>query len=167
MSLQPAPGPVGDPFFARVRRRHPGIDLVLLPPEPEAEVEVETTPEVGARQTLEDDLAVVAEAWRTLVGDDDAPALRRGTRPGTACARVRVVHHDTTDPLPDLGRTAEAHGWRVRRSPGPVARLVAVSPGGSTLEASYAVTQGVAIVQVSGPDNQVGAARARLLTGGR
>ena len=87
MSLHPAPGPVGDPFFARVRRRHPDVDLVLLPPEP-PEAGRPARPEPGAEQALAADRAEVeAEARQRGI---DAPAvIARGTRPGTVRIRVR------------------------------------------------------------------------------
>jgi len=32
MELRPPTEPIDDPFFAAVRRRHPDVDVVLLPP---------------------------------------------------------------------------------------------------------------------------------------
>jgi hypothetical protein len=46
-----------DPFFAELRRRHPDIDIVLLPPEPPPD-ETDTAP----------DPAVVEELARIVTG---------------------------------------------------------------------------------------------------
>ncbi len=32
MELRPPTEPIDDPFFAALRRRHPDVDVVLLPP---------------------------------------------------------------------------------------------------------------------------------------
>lgn len=98
MSLRPASGPIGDPFFARVRRRRPDLDLVLLPPEtPE-------TPAAGApamaepcaEAALADDRASVEEAARRM-GLDEPAVIARGSRPGTVCARVRGLRDEPID----------------------------------------------------------------------
>ena len=88
MSVHPASGPVGDPFLARVRRRHPDLDLVLLPPEP-PEAGRPVPPEPGAEQALVSDRAEV-EAEARQRGIDAPVVIARGTRPGTVCARVRA-----------------------------------------------------------------------------
>jgi hypothetical protein len=121
---------VGDPFFARVRRRHPDLDLVLLPPETTETPETVETVEAGrpapvdpgAEEALADDLASVEEAARRL-GLDEQAVIARGTQPGTVCARVRGVRDEPVD--------------------------------------------GSRIVEVTGPDRAVGAARVRSLVGGR
>src|SRR6476646_10564156 len=92
MSLRPASGTVGDPFFGRVRRRHPDHDLVLLPPEPPG-AGLPLTAEAGAERALADDRATVEEAARRL-GVDEPSVLARGTRPGTVRASVRVVRDE-------------------------------------------------------------------------
>lgn len=62
MDLLPA-GPTGDPLLDAVRRRHPDVDLVVLPPEPTA-----AAPALRAdRATAEAlGLAVLAEAQPVL-----------------------------------------------------------------------------------------------------
>ena len=89
MSLRPASGPGRDPFFGRVRRRHPDLDLILLPPEPPGSG-LPLAAEPGAEQALAEDRAKVEKAAREL-GVDDPAVLARGTRPGTVRARVRAV----------------------------------------------------------------------------
>jgi hypothetical protein len=104
MSLRPVSGPVTDPFFARVRRRHPDHDLVLLPPEaPDAARSA--TAEPGAEEALAHDRAEVEKAAQEL-GIDEPSALARGTRPGTVRARVRVVRDEPVDG----SRVLELHG---------------------------------------------------------
>lgn len=95
MSLRPAPGPVGDPFFARVRRRHPDLDLVLLPPE-SADAGTPRAAEPGAEAALADDLAHVEEAARRQ-GVDERAVIARGTQPGTVRARVRGIRDEPLD----------------------------------------------------------------------
>ena len=94
MSLPPASGPVGDPFFARVRRRHPDLDLVLLPPEA-PDVGTTALAEPGAEAALADDRAKVEEAARRQ-GLDEPAVIARGTRPGTVRVRVRGVQDEPT-----------------------------------------------------------------------
>ena len=92
MSLRPASGPVDDPFFARVRRRHPDLDLVLLPPEtPDAGTPAPAEP--GAEEALADDRASVEEEARRL-GIEEPAVIARGTRPGTVRARVRGLRDE-------------------------------------------------------------------------
>ena len=99
MRLRPASGPVGDPFFARVRRRHPDLDLILLPPEaPDAAAPATAEPE--AEQALAGDLVAVEEEARRRFGLDARAVLARGSRPGTVRARVRVVQDQTADGSP-------------------------------------------------------------------
>src|SRR5689334_18958562 len=104
MSLRPASGPVGDPFFARVRRRHPDLDLVLLPPETPGAPETPeaagagrpATAEPGAEEALANDRANVEEAARRL-GLAEPAVIARGRRPGTVRARVRAVRDEPVD----------------------------------------------------------------------
>lgn len=121
MSLRPASGPVGDPFFAQVRRRHPDLDLVLLPPEA-ADAGTPRPAEPGAEEALADDRASVEEEARRM-GLDERAVIARGSRPGTVRARVRGLRDEPLD--------------------------------------------GSRIVEVTGPDRAVGAARVRRLVGGR
>ena len=98
MSLRPASGPVGDAFFARVRRRHPDLDLVLLPPE---ESDAPGTgrpaaPEPGAEEALAGDRVSVEDAAR-LQGLDGQAVIARGSRPGTVRARVRGLRDEPVD----------------------------------------------------------------------
>lgn len=125
MSLRPASGPVGDPFFARVRRRHPDLDLVLLPPEsPDApEAGRSATAEPGAEEALAGDRRAVEDEARRRHGLDESAVIARGTRPGTVRARIRVVRDQPVD--------------------------------------------GSRVVEVTGPDRVVGAARVSRLVGGR
>ncbi len=102
MSLRP--GPVTDPFFARVRRRHPEADLVLLPPEG-PDTGRSATAEPGAEEALAADRLAVEQAARER-GIDEPSVLARGTRPGTVRARVRVVREELTAGE----RVVELHG---------------------------------------------------------
>ena len=110
MSLRPATGPVGDPFFARVRRRHPDLDLVLLPPEaPDAGTPAVADP--GAEEALADDRASVEEEARRL-GIDEPAVIARGTRPGTVRVRVREVRDERVVEVNGPDRAVGAAGVR-------------------------------------------------------
>ena len=96
MSLHPAPGPVGDPFFARVRRRHPDLDLILLPPDaPDAGAPRPAEP--GAEDALAGDRRAVEDEARRRHGLEESAVIARGTRPGTVRARIRVVRDQPVD----------------------------------------------------------------------
>jgi hypothetical protein len=104
MSLRPASEPVGDPFFARVRRRYRDLDLIVLPPEaPGAGTPVLAEP--GAEKALAVDRAEIEEAARGL-GLEETSVIARGTRPGTVRARVRAVRDEPVDG----SRVVDLHG---------------------------------------------------------
>jgi hypothetical protein len=168
MHLTRATGPIPDPFFEAVRRRHPDVDIVLLPPDaPSAEpvgalVDDATVGEETARLTR-----LAASLWRVAAesreGTPEA-TLSPGLLPGTVQPRIRVVRHDP-DGLTVLVRLKDElvdRGWRVDRIPGPVERVVAEGEEAS-VTASYAPGFDTFIVELVSPALHVGAERARTL----
>jgi hypothetical protein len=165
MKLQPADAPL-DAFFTPVRRRHPEVDIVVLPaaePTPSAE----PLDEAQVAATL-DQVATTAE----LAGDALGPMAtaaptarwRYGTDDGTvlACARSSTTTADGVGALGALRGALEAGGWRVRRLPGAVERLSGVR-GALRVQASYAEDTGALLLEVSSRQMPVGRIRAREL----
>jgi hypothetical protein len=165
MKLQPSDGPL-DAFFAPVRRRHPDIDIVVLPaaeptrpaqPLDEAQM-AETLAQVGTTAEL---------AWDAL-GPRTTPAptarWRYGTDDGAvlASARSSTTTPDGFGALVALRGALETGGWRVRRLPGAVERLLGVR-GHLRVQASYAEDTGALQLEVSSRSISVGRARAREL----
>ncbi|MBM7517360.1 hypothetical protein [Nocardioides nitrophenolicus] len=123
-----------DPFWSVVRRRHPDVDLVLLPPAaaPE-ESEPEPAPTSVADASAEC-LARVAELWDLLVGgtvpDEQRSAWTTGPAPG-------LMRHEATwtllavDPVLATGTLERAaaslrdEGWRVLAPPDGMPRVLA------------------------------------------
>lgn len=164
MHLQPPDAPL-DAFFAAVRRRHPEVDLVVLPSE-------EPTPSAGppdeARvSATPGQVATAAElAWHALEADTAAPTARWrfGPDDGTivASARSSMTTPDGFRALVALRGALEAEGWRVRRPPGAVERLSAAR-GDLRVQASYAEATGALLLEVSSTPVLVGRSRAREL----
>lgn len=155
------------PFWDAVRRRHPEVDVVLLPGrEP-----------VGPPGDDVDDQAVraavrrVTTAAAALVADlvTEPPAAARigfGPAAGTVVPRVRLTGH-REDGLATLDRLRERlgeQGWSVRRPAGGVARLVGRRDD-LHLRASYAERTGSFLLEVCTDPMPVGIVRARELAG--
>lgn len=124
-----------DPFWAVVRRRHPDVDLVLLPaeardlPEPAPEAEpVEVTEELVARLDGRG-----PDAWRLLV-DDEVPEPAARWMPAPTPQGVRrelTLAREGVDPVAGAalvqGATTIllAQGWRVLAPPDGLPRVLA------------------------------------------
>lgn len=159
MTLHPTDRPVADPFLAAVRRRHPDVDLVLLPPEPPPP---EADP--AALDEVRTDLETV-RARAEQLGAAGEERIELGTVAGAVRASARsVTRTDDTSVVDGLAAAAAGHGWDLRRHRGAVDLLVG-SLGQLRLRASHATSTGVLVVEVSGPDRPVGAERARELAG--
>lgn len=164
MEIRPPDAPL-DAFFTPVRRRHPEVDIVVLPaPERAPATEpVEPARVAAALDRVRDAAARVSEA---ALGTTDLPAATWAFGPdeGTVVASVRA---GTTTPhgfsvLVELRGTLDRDGWRVRRPPGEVERLVGVR-GDVRVRASYAETTGALLLEVRSEPIQVGRSRAREL----
>ena len=179
MDFTRTPGPIGDPLLDTVHRRHPDVDIVVLPPETAAPVAVTAEPAtpVGADAARSARTATAAEAarlWASMLELD--PEVAAGTvRPRLAPGRVpgvvvpTALATATTSPaetdlsaLSALG--AALDGWDVRRRPGPVESLHATRAG-AAVRATYAPSTGVVVLEVTGPALRVGDDVAHLLVG--
>jgi hypothetical protein len=164
MQLEPPDAPLGA-FFAPVRRRHPDVDIVVLPaaePAPPAE----PLDEAQAAATL-DQVATTAELAWDAMGRATAASTARwryGTDDGTAVATARssATTPDGLGALVALRGALQAGGWRVRRLPGAVERLSGVR-GALRVQASYAEDTGALLLEVSSRSMPVGRIRAREL----
>ena len=168
MELRPPTDPVDDPFFAAVRRRHPDVDLVVMPPEAADEARAQVPPEqVAAALTR-----VVAEAarWWSVVEAAPEPLEARlgfGDSPSSVRAVVRASapRSDGFDALVRLRLELERAGWDLRRRAGVgVERLTGVHDG-LRVSVSYAEGSELLMLTVTTEPLEVGVARARELTG--
>jgi hypothetical protein len=164
MRLQPSDAPL-DALFTPVRRRHPEIDIVVLPAaEPtssaaldEAQVtatldQVETTAELAWDALGPAATAAPTARWR--YGPDDGSVL--------ASSRSSTTTRDGFAALVELRGALEAGGWQVRRLPGAVERLSGLRRG-LRVQASYAEDTGALLLEVSSSPMPVGRTRARQL----
>lgn len=161
-------------LFAELHRRHPDVDLVILPAEqPPAE-----GPESPEDQVAAAFAQVVSSArglWAAVAPDSGITPVARWTYAadqGRVQAVARVVDHraDGRHVLVALHDELARHGTAVRRLPGGVARVSAVLDG-LQVAASYAEQPGAAptlVLTVSSGALRVGADRAAaLVRGGR
>lgn len=157
---------VDDPFFAPLRRRHPDVDLVLLPPERSPQVDPVG---VGVVAAATDRAARVAGRLGQVAGLGDATGSRLGfgPDPGTVVATARLAAGSAADEtvLDRLARAGAADGWEVRRRTGAVASLVG-RHAGLRLRATYAAATRALLVEVASTPLTVGTARARDLVRG-
>ncbi|MDP2775932.1 MAG: hypothetical protein Q8O61_20425, partial [Nocardioides sp.] len=75
MELQPLSDPLGDPFLDVVRRRHPDVDVVVLPPEPPP------VPLESLELTADEEVAATLIRVATLARQLWARAARESTEP--------------------------------------------------------------------------------------
>jgi hypothetical protein len=159
--------PIDDSFFAEVRRRHPDVDIVLLPParplrgaDPGAdEVAAEALTRVSSR---------ARQLWAAIAPDaTERPEgrYRFGIDPGCVrpVASLATRREDGYEVLVRLRHELESAGWDVRRPDGTVERLAGVLDT-LAVSASYAEALGVLVFTMTGPSASVGADRARELT---
>jgi len=163
-------GPIGDPFFDVVRRRHPDVDIVLLPPEQPASAETPlgepvddaVVADAAARVTL-----VAAQLWAAVAPESEevpAPRLGYADRLGEVRATARVLSRltDGYQVLVTLRHELEQGGWSVSRPPGAVERLVGRLDD-LRVQASYADEAGIFLLDVSTDPMTVGQDRSRAL----
>jgi hypothetical protein len=165
--MEPRNGPIDDPFFREVRRRHPDIDVVQLPPPRPLAEPGEDADEVAAEALTR--VATEARQLWSAVAPDASERPEARFRFGRDEASVRPVSTLTTrrddgyEVLVRLRHELESHGWEVRRPDGTVEQL-AGGLEGYAVAASYAGAHGVLVFTISGPSVTVGAERARELT---
>jgi len=169
MEIMPSGAPIDDPFFAAVRRRHPDVDLVLLPPTPPDHEPVETVDDATLDRATELVEAFADGLWVAVAPLSEAEpeaALRYGDRESEVRAVARVVdrREDGYALLVRLRHELELRGWTVRRPVGGLERLTASLDDGR-LVASYAEETGVVVLELSSAALPVGVERAREVTG--
>jgi hypothetical protein len=164
MEIRPPDAPL-DAFFTPVRRRHPDVDIVVLPALEPAQV-AGPVDRAHADATLDRVRETAARVSGAVLSHTTVPAAAWAFGPdeGTVVASVRA---DTTTPngfsvLVELRGTLERDGWHVRRPPGEVERLVGVR-GDVRVQASYAETTGALLLEVRSGPIHVGRSRAREL----
>lgn len=164
MELRPPDAPL-DAFFAPVRRRHPDVDLVVLPP-PERAPSTERIDETQVDATL--DRVTGAAGWvcEAALRSMGTPSTGWGFGPdeGTVVARARAgaTTGDGFGALVALRGALEEEGWQVRRLAGEVER-VSGTRGDLRVHASYAESTGALLLEVRSQPIHVGRARAREL----
>jgi hypothetical protein len=170
MELTTATTPIPDPFFAAVRRRHPDVDVVLLPP-PAPQAAVDPVTDDGVAATL---AGVATEArllWSAVAADDSErpdARLEFGADPSRvrAVARLATRRDDGSALLVRLRDELAGRGWEVRRAPrGAVDRLTGALDG-LQVTASYAEGSGALLLTLSSASMPVGVDWARALTRG-
>jgi hypothetical protein len=169
MELRGPDSPVDDPFFAAIRRRHPDVDLVVLPPEEPTEEPAAPVDDATVWRAVELVAAAAAQLWAAVAPlSEQLPEtrVRYADREADVRAVARVVDRrsDGYAVLVRLRHELEEGGWSVRRSRGALERIVAELDGG-TLVASYAEKTGVVVVELSSAPLPVGVERARELVG--
>jgi len=157
---------ISDPFFDALHRRHPDVDLVVLPASrPPATAELvgdDVVAEVLARITVR-----ARHLWAAAApeSDDEPHAIWcYAADPGRvrAVARLTGRRHDGFPLLVSLRHELERNGWDLTRPPGAVERLVG-SIDDLKVSASYAEQAGTLVFAVTSASLAVGADRARAL----
>jgi hypothetical protein len=164
MELRPPDAPL-DAFFAPVRRRHPDVDLVVLPP-PELAPSTERIDETQVDATLDRVTGTAGRVCEAALRSMGTASAGWGFGPdeGTvvATARAGATTRDGFGALVALRGALEEEGWRVRRLAGEVERISGMR-GDLRVHASYAETTGALLLEVRSEPIHVGRARAREL----
>jgi hypothetical protein len=150
-------------LFAAVRRRHPDVDIVLLPP-PDDPAEADPASDADLAAALDLTTRIAAPTWALAGGLTELPDPRFafGSEPGCVLVRVRASAHLDDSPLDRIGALLAGDGWTVGHLPGTVDRIVARHPDGEVV-ASYAAETGTFVLTVASAPMTVGADRARGL----
>ncbi len=168
--MKPTSSPAAlGPFLTPVRRRHPDVDVVVLPPpapppgdpDPVGEADVD---EQRARVTR-----LAARWWRSVEPAAGPPEqrVRFGPAPGTvvASARHRARVETGAVLLAGIAAAVQRDGGHVRRTRTGMDR-VAGELDGVRVRASYAEQTGAVLLEVESEPMFVGRRRARELVGG-
>lgn len=173
MQLRPVSAPLDDPLLGPVRRRHPDVDVVVLPPAPPATTPAPASaaPQVADSIDPTAALARVESATRPLLAALGLPAdahaettFRFGIEEGVVRATASaVVHTDHGGALLDrLHALLVDGGWQVRRPAGGLPRLMARSDG-LELSSSHSEVPGVLTLTLVSEPLSVGVVDARVL----
>ena len=164
MHLLPPTAPL-DAFFGAVRRRHPDLDIVVLPTlePPPAAVPAD---EARLAATLERVTEALRRVSAVVPPGEQSPTARWSFGPAegtvTAAARSAATTADGFGALVTLRGVLETEGWRIHRVPGATERIAGVRDD-LRVQASYAEGTGAFLVEVRSEPSHVGKARARRL----
>jgi hypothetical protein len=166
MEIRPPGAPIDDPFLEAVRRRHPDVDLVALPPD-DATEPADPVDDATVARIAELVAEAAGDLWSAVApGSDAAPTTRVqfADRETDVRAVARVVERtgDGYVVLLRLRHELEQRGWLVQRPPDGLERLVAELDGGR-LTATYAEGSGALRLELSSAALPVGVERAREL----
>ncbi|MFT4258817.1 hypothetical protein [Microbacterium sp.] len=164
-----------DPFWSAVRRRHPDLDIVILPPEPEP-VADSTLPVRAPEPFAALEIAEADGCWQRLVGHGMPTSVRRWI-PGPTRDSVRhavTLTLDGVSAAAGLGHLREASaplkadGWQVFIPPTGMPRIAADRAGEMGAESllfGYATETGRLFLRLTSTGLPVSAGRARELIG--
>lgn len=164
-----------DPFWSVVRRRHPDLDIVLLPPEAPP-VADSGLPERAPEPFAEIEAAEADDCWARLVGHG-MPVRAARWIPGPTGDSVRHSITLTIDDTPaavGIGHLREAEAlltaddWQVFTPPTGMPRVLADRPGelgGESLLFGYAPETGRLFLRLTSTGLPVGTDRVRGLIG--
>jgi hypothetical protein len=167
MEIRPPTEQIDDPFFAAVRRRHPDVDIVVLPADDEPDAAPLSPAEVAA--ALHRVTMLAGALWSTAMpGATEQPdaRFRFGASPASAraVATVSARRADGFAVLVQLRHELERLGWAVARPQGAgIERLTGVFDD-MELTASYAEVSTALLLTISSGSLPVGAERAAALT---
>jgi hypothetical protein len=125
-----------DPFWSVVRRRHPDIDVVVLPPDdPTVGGDIPAEPDPSLADTVPAEFdAWLGEVWPDVAGDLDRPPVESqwvpGTVPGSLSRTAMLAVADVDDvmaaqALSGAARALELDGWHVLTPPDGMPRVLA------------------------------------------
>lgn len=164
-----------DPFWSVVRRRHPDLDLVLLPEEPAPAADPVPPVTLSDRDVARLDERA-ARAWAALAGRQEVSVVSRwvaGDRRGVV-RRENAFTHESTDPVTGAGIIERAvarlrtEGWRVLSPPDGVPRVMASRADGEELQLVLVPATGRLTLRTRAAGVPVGIAAAHdLLTEAR
>jgi hypothetical protein len=155
------------PLLAAVRRRHPDVDVVLLPPE---EADADQPVRAGRHQlanAFDLTTGTATLLWAEAVGDGRVPDTRFAYGPDEAgvVARSRIAGRLDRSPLVPLAAALAEGAWDVGRRRGEVVRISARRRSLQLL-ASYAAASGGFVLTLTSAPLLVGVGRARELVTG-
>ncbi len=161
MQLRPPTEPIGDPFFDEVRRRHPEVDVIVLPsaPPPTGDV-VDDALVAETRDRVE---RAGTDVW-ALTGSTATPDTRLRYADDGAVRATFSVHDEVgSQALPALTAGLEERGWQVTPRTQGLAGLTARRDD-LRLTSTYAVETHLLRLDLSSGSLPVGPERARELT---
>lgn len=163
-----------DRFFAEVRRRHPDIDIVLLPQDPPRDDVAEPVP-VDAETVIESVEADLASLLPSLARDLPTPLPEWHWRPGDrtgSVARESLVATEDVEPVRGLTALSAAErslvtaGWHVLVPPDGLPRVLAGRPDGAQVQVLYVEPRSRYAVTLRSPSYAVGSDAAADLVRG-